>query len=48
MATDCQTATQSGGSERQNLGEVNSFAGKKGVNLNYFLFCEIHGIYCME
>ena len=30
MATDCQTAAQSGGSERQNLGAVNYFEGKKG------------------
>ena len=30
MATDCQTSAQSGGGERQNLGAVNSFEGKKG------------------
>ena len=37
MATHCQTATQSGSSERQNSGAVNSFWGKKGgaVNSNY-------------
>ena len=30
MATNCQTAMQSGGGESQNLGAVNSFKGKKG------------------
>ena len=31
MATHGQMATQSGFGERQNLGAVNSFEGKKGV-----------------
>ena len=37
MATDCQTAAQSGGGEHQNLGAVNYFEGKKGrrSNLNW-------------
>ena len=30
MATHCQTATWSGGGERQNIGAVYSFEGKKG------------------
>ena len=30
MATDCQMAMQSGGSEHKNLGAINSFEGKKG------------------
>ena len=30
MTTHCQTAAQSGGGERQNLGAVNPFEGKKG------------------
>ena len=30
MATDCQTAAQSIGGERQNLGAVNYFEGQKG------------------
>ena len=30
MATNCQTAGQSRGSEHQNLGAVNSFEGKSG------------------
>ena len=29
MTTHCQTATRSGGGERQNLGAVNPFEGKK-------------------
>ena len=29
MATDYQTAVQSSGGERQNLGALNSFKGKK-------------------
>ena len=29
MTTHCQTAPRSGGSERQNLGAVNPFEGKK-------------------
>ena len=34
MTTDCRTAMQSGGGERQNLGAVNSFEGKKRVAVN--------------
>ena len=30
MATHCQTAAQSGSGERQNIGAVNSFKGRKG------------------
>ena len=30
MATNCQTAARSGDGERQNLGAVNRFEGKKG------------------
>ena len=30
MATHCQTAEWSGGGERQNIGAVKSFEGKKG------------------
>ena len=30
MATHCQTAARSGSGERQNIGAVNSFEGKKG------------------
>ena len=45
MATHCQTAARSGSSERQNLGAVNSFEGRKGqlstsrvVNCKMYLF----------
>ena len=30
MATHCETAARSGSGERQNIGAVNSFEGKKG------------------
>ena len=30
MATHCKTATRSGSGERQNIGAVNSFEGRKG------------------
>ena len=30
MASDCETAAQSGSGERQNIGEVIYFEGKKG------------------
>ena len=30
MATHCQTVVRSGSGERQNIGAVNSFQGKKG------------------
>ena len=33
MATHCQNAARSGSGERQNLGVVNSFEGKKGKRL---------------
>ena len=37
MATHCQTVAQSGSRERQNIGGVNSFEGKKGGAVNFKL-----------
>ena len=41
MATDCQTAAQSGSGEGQNIGAAHSFEGKKRGEVNFLLTCKM-------
>ena len=50
MATHCQTAARNGSSERQNIGVVNSFEGKKKgggqLQTKHLVKCVVFTLFC--